>query len=571
LIGIGSSVGHYVVRAKLGEGAMGTVYLAQHHVLDAQVAIKVIRHDAERTEEDVSRFFTEARSASRIGHENIVSVLDFGRTADGDPYYIMELLTGVSLAGRLADGRRGLDEVLHVGTQIADALAASHQKGIVHRDLKPGNVFLVRRGADARFVKLLDFGVAKLTEEGEEQRGHRTHTGRLLGTPHYMAPEQVAGRRTIDGRADVYALGVLLFEMICGRLPFLAPKWTEVLIQHVTQAPPRVSELVPGCPAWLDRLVDRALAKSAVERPSMAAMRDALRAQDDAALAPLPASPVLPLSAPPTARPDAPTLASETQLASADTVASDASAQADAEARARMLRTRNRARRSATLVALALGAGGTALGAVVVVSTRGGGGDDPTLAGVAVDAGPRPDAYSFKSRITDVRNDRWKLEDAGVGLPVDQAAVDIVDDSPAPPPTPFQRPAAPRPDAGVPLPPALDAYDIEHALADTRGGVSYCANEYSDLELLDVHMIVAGDGRVTGFRWTSDLVGTPFAMCVERAIGQLATFPRFAAESQEVHFQYGIGPMVAPATVTPGGSVGRRSLQNARTTTTPRR
>ena len=239
MIGIGSSVGHYVVRAKLGEGAMGTVYLGQHHVLDAQVAIKVIRRDAERTEEDVSRFFTEARSASRIGHENIVSVLDFGRTADGDPYYIMELLTGVSLAARLADGRRDLNEVLHVGTQIADALAASHGKGIVHRDLKPGNVFLVRRAGDARFVKLLDFGVAKLTEEGEEQRGHRTHTGRLLGTPHYMAPEQVAGRRTIDGRADVYALGVLLFEMVCGRLPFLAPKWTEVLIQHVTQPPPR--------------------------------------------------------------------------------------------------------------------------------------------------------------------------------------------------------------------------------------------------------------------------------------------------------------------------------------------
>ncbi len=519
---------------------MGTVYLAQHHVLDARVAIKVIRRDAERTEEDVSRFFTEARSASRIGHENIVGVLDFGRTADGDPYYIMELLTGMSLAARLAQPERPLAEVLHIATQIADALTASHAKGIVHRDLKPGNVFLVRRGADARFVKLLDFGVAKLTEdEGEEQRGHRTNTGRLLGTPHYMAPEQVAGRRTIDGRADVYALGVLLFEMICGRLPFEAAKWTEVLIQHVTQPPPRARERAAECPAWLDRLIDRALAKTPQERPSMASMRDALRAQDDAIVEPARPPQVTadwPPPSLPTSPADAPTLSSETQVASAETLPSNDPRVAD-EARAK-LATRRR-KRTAVLVAAALGMGGTALGAVVVgLGAR----DDRAAATEVLDGGTgaaRPTVRGFGPLIDKAKTARWQLEDAGVA-----ASAAAAQPGPGPAVVAAPQRALRRPDVPVPivLPDHLDGFDVDHALAPTRPAVADCNTRYPQLSSLDVTIVVGGNGQVLDVLLDSEFVGTPFSMCVARVIVATANFPPFSGAAQDVPYTYGFAP-----------------------------
>jgi tRNA A-37 threonylcarbamoyl transferase component Bud32 len=499
LIGIGSSVGHYLVRAKLGEGAMGTVYLAQHHVLDARVAIKVIRHDAERSEEEVSRFFTEARAASRIGHENIVSVIDFGRTSDGDPYYIMELLTGDSLAARLARGRWPVSDVLHVASQIADALAESHQKGIVHRDLKPGNVFLVRRGSDARFVKLLDFGVAKLIEEDpEDQRGHRTNTGRLLGTPHYMAPEQVAGRRTVDGRADVYALGVLLFEMVCGRLPFEAPKWTEVLIQHVTESPPRARSLAHECPAWLDRLIDRALAKSPQERPTMAEMREALRAQDDARLAPLP-----------TSRSDAPTLAMEPPP--------------------------RRKKRVGLLVTVGLGVGGTALGAAYV--GIGGSGEPPLL---AIAPAETPGRRTSDDAIERMRRRREELSELRGGMVSTTDAGIVVDTSPTVLPKGHKLRA--RIDAGTPLPERLDDFDVDHALAPTREEVAACNARYVDTTSLQVTLVVSGDGQVIDVQVGSEYVGTPFAMCLQRVISASAKFPPFNQPAQDVTYRYGFLP-----------------------------
>src|SRR5262245_22459866 len=189
MIGIGSTVGNYRVVKKLGSGAMGSVFLAEHPVIGKRVALKVIHSDLAENEEMVSRFFNEARAVTRIGHQNIVEVIDFSQTPEGDNYIVMEFLEGVSLGDRLAGGKTiPLAETLGIAAQIADGLQASHTQGIVHRDLKPDNVYLLERMGQANFVKILDFGLAKLTQGGGAI-SHKTRAGSVLGTPHYMAPE----------------------------------------------------------------------------------------------------------------------------------------------------------------------------------------------------------------------------------------------------------------------------------------------------------------------------------------------------------------------------------------------
>jgi eukaryotic-like serine/threonine-protein kinase len=205
VIDVGSTVGNYVVRSKIGEGGMGSVYMAEHPLIGRRVAIKAIHAEYARNPEAVSRFFTEAQAVNKIGHPNIIDVTDFGQSPDGDCYFIMEFLQGESLAGRLKRGRMTLAEVLQICAQISDALAASHGMGILHRDLKPDNVFLVQRGHERNFVKVLDFGLAKLTGTDQDKVSHKTKIGAVMGTPYYMAPEQCQGRPDIDGRADIYA------------------------------------------------------------------------------------------------------------------------------------------------------------------------------------------------------------------------------------------------------------------------------------------------------------------------------------------------------------------------------
>ena len=189
-------------------------------MIGRKVALKAIHPELSRNPEVVSRFMTEAKSVNQIGNEHIVDITDFGNTADGEFYFIMEFLQGEALADRLRRERLlQTQRALQIAAQVADALAASHAHGIIHRDLKPENIFLITRGQSQDFVKVLDFGLAKLTQ-GDEKVSHKTRTGSVMGTPYYMAPEQCEGKAGIDHRADVYSLGVILFEMMTGKVPF---------------------------------------------------------------------------------------------------------------------------------------------------------------------------------------------------------------------------------------------------------------------------------------------------------------------------------------------------------------
>jgi serine/threonine protein kinase len=256
---------------------MGVVYLAEHPVIGKKVALKAIHPELSRNAEVVSRFVTEAKSVNQIGHEHIVDIADFGTTPGGEFYFIMEYLQGEALSDRLkVQGRLDPTRAMVIGAQIADALDASHEQGIIHRDLKPENIFLVQRGGSKDFVKVLDFGLAKLTQT-EEKVSHKTRAGSVMGTPYYMAPEQCEGKTEIDPRADIYSLGVLMFEMLTGKVPFGGDGYGEIIVKHITMPPPSVRSLVPELSAELDLILFRALAKDRTQRfQTMAELRDAL-------------------------------------------------------------------------------------------------------------------------------------------------------------------------------------------------------------------------------------------------------------------------------------------------------
>jgi serine/threonine protein kinase len=256
---------------------MGVVYLAEHPVIGKKVALKAIHPELSRNAEVVSRFVTEAKSVNQIGHEHIVDIADFGTTPSGEFYFIMEYLQGEALSDRLKrENRLDATRAMVIGAQIADALDASHEHGIIHRDLKPENIFLVARGGSKDFVKVLDFGLAKLTQS-EEKVSHKTRAGSVMGTPYYMAPEQCEGKTEIDPRADIYSLGVLMFEMLTGKVPFGGDGYGEIIVKHITMPPPSVRSLVPELSPELDLILFRALAKDRTQRfQTMGELRDAL-------------------------------------------------------------------------------------------------------------------------------------------------------------------------------------------------------------------------------------------------------------------------------------------------------
>jgi eukaryotic-like serine/threonine-protein kinase len=266
---IGQTIGNYVVSQKLGEGGMGSVYLAEHPAIGKKVALKVLHAEFAANQEVVSRFFNEAKAVNDIQHPNIVDIVDYGVLAAGPGgeqmvYFIMEFLPGIALADLIRrEAPLAPERALAVSLQVADALSASHAKGIIHRDLKPDNIMLIQRGRERDFVKLLDFGIAKLT--GDQPGSRRTRTGIVMGTPAYMSPEQCEGRGNIDHRTDIYALGIVLYEMITGRVPFTGEGYGEVLVQHLTQAPAAPSTIRGLIPPHVEQVVLKALEK----RPEM--------------------------------------------------------------------------------------------------------------------------------------------------------------------------------------------------------------------------------------------------------------------------------------------------------------
>ncbi|HJZ84115.1 MAG TPA: serine/threonine-protein kinase [Polyangia bacterium] len=262
---IGKSIGNYQIKAKLGEGGMGAVYLGEHPLIGKRVAIKVLLQDMANKEEIVARFFTEAKAVNDIGHPNIVDIVDFGKQkmdGGGESFYlIMEFLDGESLAARMRRTSLSIEESLHVIGQCCSALAASHKKGIVHRDLKPDNVFLVTRGGDPNFVKLLDFGIAKLTGNTGNPASYKTRTGSIFGTPAYMSPEQCEGTARIDHRSDVYSLGVVMYQLLTGRVPFPGEGFGEIIVGHMTRPPEKPSTINPDVPEEVEAIVLHALEK----------------------------------------------------------------------------------------------------------------------------------------------------------------------------------------------------------------------------------------------------------------------------------------------------------------------
>jgi eukaryotic-like serine/threonine-protein kinase len=263
---LGQTLGNFRIIEKMGEGGMGQLYLARHVSMDRRAVVKVLRSHLVEDEIIVRRFLNEANAAAMIGHPGIVYVMDVGRMGSGSPYILMEYLEGVSLAERLENGALDIPTALSITRQIADALAAAHDKGIVHRDLKPGNIFLTRDTSvtGAERVKILDFGIAKLLAQGHDSVS--THTDIILGTPLYMSPEQCDGARTVDHRSDFYSLGCMLFEMVCGRTPFEPAGAGTLIAAHLMKAPPSPRSIQPSIPAELDALIMRLLAKAPADR-----------------------------------------------------------------------------------------------------------------------------------------------------------------------------------------------------------------------------------------------------------------------------------------------------------------
>jgi serine/threonine-protein kinase len=379
--------GKYLLQRRIGEGGMGLVWAARNELTHGLVALKIL---ADPRPDDRARLLREARAIGSLRHPNIVEIYDVGETEDGDPFLVMQLLQGETLRARLARaGRLPQARAAEIACYVARALRAAHQKGIVHRDLKPANVFLHREPeAPGEVVKILDFGVSKHLGSGELTA---TNTGELVGSPAYMSPEQARGAKAIDPRCDLWALGVLLFEMIAGRRPFVTHNAFTAIAEILTAPIPRLADLVPGLEPSLAWAVDRCLTRDLAQR--MGSAEELL-----AALAPIAGDATRSLAGtrqpalmPPVVRAPARLVATERMIGPPQSPASPA---ALAAKRAAETRVPERRRTSPVLLGVLAALGAIALAAAAFFAGRAGrpgaGGPprDPTASAAPVTAIP---------------------------------------------------------------------------------------------------------------------------------------------------------------------------------------
>ncbi len=267
---VGQIIGEkYRIERLLGQGGMGAVYEAVHIHIGSKAAIKFLHPGFSENREAVQRFQREAQSAAAIGHDAIISIQDIGVTEDGSHYLVMEFLGGVSLGERLKlDGIQTFQMAAYVGCQVLSGLSAAHAVGIVHRDLKPDNIFLVDTGAILPGVKVLDFGISRVTGlalDGDEAT-RLTRTGVVMGTPAYMSPEHARGWSDLDQRSDLFSMGIILYELLTGICPFDGPNYNAVIAQLLTERPPPPKAHRPDLPVELEAVIQRALSKDREER-----------------------------------------------------------------------------------------------------------------------------------------------------------------------------------------------------------------------------------------------------------------------------------------------------------------
>ncbi|HXJ22033.1 MAG TPA: serine/threonine-protein kinase [Polyangia bacterium] len=281
---LGSTIDRYTLVRMLGRGGMGAVYEARHATLSRRFALKFLLPELAANREILRRFENEAKAAGALEHPNLAAVTDFGRAPDGAPYIVMEFLQGEDCARLLKrEGALPVPRAVNIVVQACRGLALAHQAGIVHRDLKPENLFVTTAGDGGDLVKVLDFGIAKLMVSDASVV---TGTGATFGTAFYMSPEQARGAGEVDARTDVWSLGVVLYELLSGRKPFVGEQFLQVIHQILSAEPPALGTLRPALPARLTAIVERTMAKEVTARvPSVTALAEELGSLIGAGLA----------------------------------------------------------------------------------------------------------------------------------------------------------------------------------------------------------------------------------------------------------------------------------------------